>query len=420
MIKFSKKIKIEIDNRGLFAGMFYVLMKMGSRVVTSIAIKIQLHKNQEIIENRIVFTSMPDYADNCRAVSEYIQSHEKRFEIIWLMQDVSLNPIDNINCTAFKNKYGELSVKCIPIICTAKYIFFTHESPFSARWFKTKADSRQIVVNLWHGCGYKDKEKNESVPFVKKEYFDYAVVPGDLFIATKTKFWGCDPTQIISSGYPRFDWLVHGSRIAEEIISEVRKSHFKIIIWMPTFRKNTNSYMSENYIEYDYDLPLLRSDDDLVKLDEYCLKNKIQILIKRHPQQKEYSCEKFKLSNIIFINDEMLTDRHTCLYEFLKYTDALISDYSSVAFDYLLTDKPIAFCLNDYELYSKARGFVFDDPLKYMPGEHLYNMSDMLAFIEHVAKGIDDFSEERRKIRSYAINEKLNYTEAILDAIDFK
>ncbi len=39
----------------------------------------------------------------------------------------------------------------------------------------------------------------------------------------------------------------------------------------------------------------------------------------------------------------------------------LVSDYSSVAIDYLLLDRPLGFTLDDYEAYTESRGWVFDD-----------------------------------------------------------
>lgn len=61
----------------------------------------------------------------------------------------------------------------------------------------------------------------------------------------------------------------------------------------------------------------------------------------------------------------------------MGYSDALITDYSSVCVDYLIVDKPIAYTLDDYEVYKQTRGFVFEDPHEYMPGHHLYRFSDL-------------------------------------------
>ena len=62
----------------------------------------------------------------------------------------------------------------------------------------------------------------------------------------------------------------------------------------------------------------------------------------------------------------------------LGSSDALITDYSSVYFDYLLLDKPIGFTVDDMELYIKDRGFIFNNPEEYMPGKrYIMNMNFM-------------------------------------------
>ena len=70
------------------------------------------------------------------------------------------------------------------------------------------------------------------------------------------------------------------------------------------------------------------------------------------------------------IKEVMLTDipEPYTLYHLLSQTDAMISDYSSVYGDYLLTDKPIGFAFNDLEEYKKSRYIPLSPLEDYMPG----------------------------------------------------
>ena len=120
--------------------------------------------------------------------------------------------------------------------------------------------------------------------------------------------------------------------------------------------------------------------------------------------QITYLCEKIKLSNIHFIDQEFFQENDIDLYQFLHYTDGLITDYSSIAIDYLLLNKPIAFTLDDYENYSGTRGFVFDDPKKYMPGHHIYNFEDFKQYIFDVSEGKDIYYKDRRAIMNIVHN----------------
>ena len=221
-------------------------------------------------------------------------------------------------------------------------------------------------------------------------------------------------------GYPRYNWMLTESSHAEQYMCGLKGEATLVVIWMPTFRNNQNSYMPENDIKYNYDIPLIKNERNLMELNEYCRKLKVKLVIKRHPQQKEYSCEKNNYSNICFISNNDLEEEGIQLYELLKYTDALVSDYSSISFDYLLLDKPMAFCLDDYKTYSKGRGFVFENPLDYMPGKHMYEYDDMINFLNDLVTKNDKFVNERKRIRLMALNERGDYCKAILDSVGLK
>ena len=115
-----------------------------------------------------------------------------------------------------------------------------------------------------------------------------------------------------------------------------------------------------------------------------------------------------------------MDDKNIQLYEILPVFDALITDYSSVAIDYLLIDKPIGFTLDDFEEYRKSRGFVFNDPREYMPGEHIYVLDDLIKFISNVANGKDEYKDKRDELKRIAHNPAQNYCDRILEHFGLK
>ena len=139
------------------------------------------------------------------------------------------------------------------------------------------------------------------------------------------------------------------------------------------------------------------------------------LCIKRHPYQVAYSGEKKKYSNIKFISNFDLATRDIELYSLLKYTDALLTDYSSIAIDYLLLNKPIAFSLDDFDHYKNTRGFVFDSPLDYMPGNHMFSYEDLLLFLRQISNGQDDYQSERDRIMPIVHNVCDNYSKRLWD-----
>ena len=141
----------------------------------------------------------------------------------------------------------------------------------------------------------------------------------------------------------------------------------------------------------------------------------ILIVIKKHYLQVPYDFGENVLTNIVYLENRDLADNGLQLYEFINCSDALVSDYSSVAIDYLLLDRPLGFTLDDYEAYTESRGWVFDDPLEYMPGEHMYNMQDFENFILDIKNGKDNYKEQRASVRAKTHNVCDNYCQRVLD-----
>src|SRR5699024_6633597 len=101
--------------------------------------------------------------------------------------------------------------------------------------------------------------------------------------------------------------------------------------------------------------PILNSKN-ITMFNEFLIKKNITIVIKVHPHQKNLSLFKKQYSNIKILDDSML-DINVDFYNYIPAFDSLITDYSSIIFDYLLLDKPIAFAIEDYDEYLDKRGF---------------------------------------------------------------
>ena len=69
-----------------------------------------------------------------------------------------------------------------------------------------------------------------------------------------------------------------------------------------------------------------------------------------------------------------------------------------MAVDYMLLDRPLAYVLVDLEEYKKTRGFVFENPLEYMPGEKICDLKGFKEFTDHIQENKDTFREERHRL----------------------
>ena len=394
-------------------------MKIIKKLVISVYSNIIL-RNSRTQNNRVLFMITVTHRDNCQVLLEYLLRQKDTHLDIYLLMD---SPI----YLEYKERYR--NCRNVKVLCqrrnlfaalrgltTSKYVFFMHRKPFEIIHKRPE----QVVVNLWHGSGYKDAGINDQT-WRDGEDFDYVLVPGLAFVETKSKFFACKQERVLPLGYPRYDMLGTVSIEADNKIEQLihNKWYNKLIIWMPTYRKSDKASLigAESEIQYTYDLPLLENENELSALNSICAHNRILLIIKRHPFQIAYQSETNDYSNILFVSNKDLDDLGLQLYELLNKTDALISDYSSVAIDYLLLDKPIAFALDDFEQYKDARGFVFDNPLDYMPGHHLYNYEDLEKFLTDIANGRDPYADDRQKLMPQVHNTCDNYCERIWETV---
>lgn len=357
----------------------------------------------KVDRNKVLFYSKPDYADNARALSDFLVStYGSSLNVVWVVENPeSVSAVKGCKALPCYNSLGVYRLSALYQLMTAKYVCSTHNFPLPY----AKKQKEQVYVRLWHGCGYKDKTSKDGV----RKVCDVAMVPGPLFVKTKAYFWNMRESDIIDLGYPRFDWLKKKNANAESFVAGLKGNATKTVIWMPTFRNDKNGLYNETANLSAF--PLMADNASWHKLDEVCKANNILLLVKLHIFQKAYDIPFAEFTNIKEIKEQDYASKGLSLYEVLAETDALISDYSSVAIDYLILNRPIAFCLDDFEIYKKNRGFVFEDPLVYMPGHHLYKEEDLEKFMADVAAGNDVYAEERLKVKPLAIRESECYCE---------
>lgn len=361
------------------------------------------------LKNIILFRSGPhasayikgtDFSDNARAVFEYMLSVglNEKYELVWLVKnpDEFKHIEDNYPGARFLS--FDWSVSDVPqnrdayyeALCLSKYIFFT-----DAYGFCRNARKDQIRIQLWHGCGFKTR-----VNFVRcEDRYEYMPVISPVYAEIHKKIYGLRDDQILITGYPKEDTIFHPRRDWKELlgIKEARK----YIFWLPTFRKTDVNNLAEvdmYQLSGETGLPIAKNINDLSKLDEYLRAQDMFLVLKLHPFQDRSLINIPDCSNIVFIDNESLVNNDIQINEILGFADALISDYSSVAVDYLLLDRPIAFLIDDIQEYENKRGFVFEPIREWLPGVEIKTFSELYDFIVEISKDIDSSMEKRRSI----------------------
>lgn len=373
---------------------------------------INIVKRMVKVTDKMVFISYPDYSDNALALSEYILRHDdlKKYRIYWVVDEPSLynkNCCSKVEFLAKRNRLGFTPLKTIKEHLQAKYLFATHAFLIPEEC----SNKDQNYILLWHGCGFKTK--------VGTNYtlFDKALVPGSLFVESKSRYWNVSPDKILDKGYPRYDWMLHPSEEAKKYFGLLKNGYFKVVFWMPTFR---NSVSNKAYPEDSISqFPILAKKEDWNELNCYLSSHNILLVLKLHNSQKAYSIPFENYTNVKVLNNKDLEMHGVKLYELFPFSDGLITDYSSVSFDYLVVDKPIGYTLDDFEKYKSTRGFIFDNPLEYMPGHHIYNFQDLRKYLIDIVMEVDDYNLKRDNLRSIAVNvNKESYCKQIINCLE--
>jgi len=342
------------------------------------------------LRNTIVFESSPPFGCNTYPVYKCMERRGffKTYKAIWLVS----------NYDPEKHGVGE-RVRCIPSrfggISDRLYRLFvkaTAKCFISCNETLSKQQPGQLSVFLGHGSKIKKTRGSYEVG----DRVDFALCQADFFYDVMAYEYNIPRDRLICLGYPRCDALFSGGAALAKLFPDLDGE--RVIAWLPTWRqhKNKNSGVTATH---ETGIPLISSAERIRELNETLKALGVHVILKPHPAQDLSFMKASSLDNFHLINDETLAEAGIQLYELLGETEALITDYSSVIFDYLLCDKPIGLTLDDYEIYKNERGFAYDVSEIFEAGEHLPEMEQLAEFIQNVADGRDSKREKRRAIR---------------------
>ena len=285
------------------------------------------------------------YGDNPAAIIDEILNQRNDLKIYWALKKSNFNA--SLPKGVNKVKFG--SIKHIFLLATSKIWIDNVRNPFCI-----KKRKKQFYIQTWHGgFGFKriekDVEETLSKAYIKSSIIDSKNM--DVLLSNST--WYTDYFSkcfyydgvILETGLPRNDILFKKkdfSSIKKRVYNDLGLSKEKVLLYAPTFRDDRNTTC--------YDIDYNRLIDNL----ERVTKSKWKILIRLHPNIADYDVYDKKNRNIINVSN------YSSLNDLMISSDMLISDYSSLTFEYAYLSKPIILYATDVEKYSKERGFLFD------------------------------------------------------------
>ncbi|NFA43046.1 hypothetical protein EXM65_10765 [Clostridium botulinum] len=255
-------------------------------------------------------------------------------------------------------------------LATSKTIFLDNVFlPMS--YFRFKSEVK--VVQLWHGCNTLKKFGQLSTSGLLKKLekkanskYTHIIVSSKNMIKLHKQVFGVDEKVIYPLGLPRMDIFFDENKIEDEKNKFYEQFKYlgdkKIILYAPTFRDNSLTSLDDNM-----DL------SDIVNEfpDEYIIINKF------HP----FVTNKYKdITNNKIIDMSQYED----LTRLLFVADVLVTDYSSIVFDYALLNKPTIFYAYDKEEYeNKIRGFYYNYE-EYLGKTIVYSKKELLKRIINI------------------------------------
>lgn len=321
------------------------------------------------------------FTDNSKYLFIYIAEHYPELQICWL--SVNRRTVQKVRSIGLP-AYWVLSPLGAWKALRAKYWFVNSYSSDIMYCLSGGA----TIVNLWHGvglkrCDFNIKDGALAERFVKqtfKERFyhpesfkrpDYLISSTEFQSAMFASAFRIPLEKCMNLGYSRNAIL---QKSKEEVLAFVRKyepqetlqlidSCLKcdtVYIYMPTWRDSQKDVFAQQM--------------DLRKLSEVLKKQNALLLLKPHPNTI--------VDNIYQADNIVLIERTVDVYGVLPFTDVLITDYSSVLYDYILMpEKQVILYLYDYEEYVKERDFYypFDENVV---GKQVKSVEDLIEVID--------------------------------------
>ncbi|MCF1619444.1 CDP-glycerol glycerophosphotransferase family protein [Tetragenococcus koreensis] len=351
-------------------------------------------KKYDVKNNIILYESFhgKGMTDNPFAIFKYLLNNPnyKNMKHIWVLNDYENNEYYN-----YYKKFANVEFvkthtkKYFCYLVSAKYLINSVSFP---PYFVKKEE--QVYVNTWHGTPLKTLGKDMEGSITQHSNLqrnflqtDYILSPNE-FTSEKIVYShdinDIYTGKVLENGYPRIDNIFYESQVLESNFP-ILKGNKKLVLYAPTWRGEVGKVD-------DIVFQIVQSITDIVEninIDEY------EFLVKVHPLVYKY-IEGMEFEEITLIPNWADTD------ELLHYVDVLVTDYSSIFFDFLVTDKPIIFYLYDKDEYLASRGVYLD--LDNLPGSICYTTEDVSKSITESDTLANRYEEQIESYKGQFIN----------------
>jgi CDP-glycerol glycerophosphotransferase len=310
------------------------------------------------------------YSDNPKAFFEFVNKHHNdTTKAVWItknadvLQELKEKGFCVYHERSYKGIWHQLRASKV-IICQS-----LHDDLFSPCIGK-----RTEVVQLWHGIplkkimfdvfGGRKNQKNYLGRFFdwlspyNKHRNDIVIATSELTQKVLAKAFRIPLDKVLTCGFPRNDVFFEN-----ENDQNIKNNAFKCI-YMPTFRGGMASEC-DLFEKYGFDIDLMESE---------LTKHNIELTLRMHPVNKPpYQIVK-QIKNSAVIKLDAGND----IYQSINQYDCLITDYSSIYFDFILSNKPIVFAPFDLDVYKKRERALYFEFEEVTLEPYCYNWNDIV------------------------------------------
>ena len=372
--KLRKLLKMRIN--------FNKLFDMNNSLRIKIAIYYKFFNKKGINKNQIIFCSFKGdyYSDSPKYIYEYLyENYKDDYDFVWVLNDKKVKIPGN------PKRVTRFSLEYFKEVARSKYWVI------NGRQFDPldKKDS-QVIVSTWHGTPLKKLGLDignvyTMNPFIKHSYvnvskqWDYLISPNRYTTNILKSCFGYQK-EIFESGYPRNDILYNAD---EEMVNRIKSSlnipeDKKVILYAPTWRDD--EFIDAGLIKFQLKLELDKLKEAFS--DEYI------ILIRTH----YFIADKLDLSGV----EDFAIDvsKYNDIAELYLISDLLITDYSSVFFDFANLKRPILYYTYDLDKYENVlRGFYIDIRNE-VPGPLLETTDEVIDAIRNIDQLKEEYKEK--------------------------
>lgn len=321
------------------------------------------------------------YSDSPRALHEELVRRRVGLEHLWVVRD------DQVQVPPTATPVRMWSPEWYEALATSRYVVANNHLP---DWFQKREG--QVVVQTWHGTPLKKIGHDiEAIHFADQRYlervekevqnWDMLVSPNSFSTPILKRAFGF-PGEMVECGYPRNDVLRRPGMEPRE--QEIRRriglpEGKRVVLYAPTWRDD--QFYAPGKYKLDFRIEL---EDARARLGADHV-----LMVRRHPNV---------VDPVPGAGDGFVFDvsDYPDMADLSLITDVMITDYSSLMFDYVNTGRPILFFTYDLDHYRDTlRGFYFDFEHS-APGPLLYTSEDLVAAIRDIDRIQELYAERYR------------------------